>query len=89
MCSQLELQHSPNLRSFGLTNHPGLASIPLQEQDILLPAAASSKQKPPLHYHLPILALPATALTQAEPMCMHWPRSGQGCQRPSTSQFVL
>lgn len=70
MCSQLELKHSPNLRSFGLKNHPVLASTPLYEQDTLLPAAASSKQKPPLHYHLPVLALPATAFTQEEPMSM-------------------
>ena len=60
--SQLELKQSPNLRSIGLTRrtltcHPALASIPFQEQDTLLPAAASSKPKPQCHYHLPILAL--------------------------------
>lgn len=89
MSSQLEGKYSRNLRSFGFTNHPVLASIPLQEQDTLLPAAASSKQKPPHHYHLLILALPAAALTHTEPMCMHQPRSGQGCQGRLALQFTL
>ena len=88
-CSQLEVKYSPNLRSFGLTNHPVLASIPLQEQDTLLAAVASSKQKPPCHYHLLILALSAAALTYTEPMCLHQPRSGQGCQGCLALQFVL
>ena len=63
--SQLAVKHSPNLRSFGLirtlTSQPVLASIPLQEQDSFLPAAASSKPNLQCCYHLPILALPAAS----------------------------
>lgn len=63
--SQLALKHSPNLRSFGLTrtltSQPVLASIPLQEKDTLLPAAASYEQNPQCHFHRPVLALPAAS----------------------------
>lgn len=63
--SQLALKHSPNLRSFGLTRtltrQPVLASIPLQEKDTLLPAAASYEQNPQCHFHRPVLALPAAS----------------------------
>ena len=62
----MELKQPPTLRSFGLTRrtlicHPVPASIPLQEQDTLLPAAASCKQEPQSGHHLPVLARPAAA----------------------------
>ena len=90
---QLELKQLPTLWSFGLTRrtliyHPLPASIPLQEKDTLLPAAASCKQKPS-HHQLPILAQPAACPSPTQSPCMHPPSSGQGCQRPSALQFVL
>lgn len=74
---QLELKQIPTLRSFGLTRtlicHAVPASIPLQEQDTLLPAAASCKQKPQSRHQLPILAQPAAACpspTQSPCVCI-------------------
>ena len=74
----MELKQPPTLRSFGLTRrtlicHPVPASIPLQEQDTLLPAAASCKQEPQSGHHLPVLARPAAACpspTQSPRVCI-------------------